>query len=100
MVYIICIFIFLAYYPIVTLLPSFGVALVGALTGMLFYMIQMILPALYGAFRKKQYRDVLPIVISPIIFPLWFLVKGILGEKRADKYFPTLNVFEHGPVWV
>lgn len=40
------------------------------------------------------------ITISPFIFPLWILVKGFVGEKRADKVFPTLDVFEDLPTWV
>jgi len=41
-----CLYIFLLFVPIPTLLPSPLMALIGALIGMFFYMIQMILPAL------------------------------------------------------
>lgn len=49
MICIVCIFIVLAYFPVGTLLPSPLLTLLGACVGMLFYMIQMILPALYVA---------------------------------------------------
>lgn len=78
MVCIVCVFILLAYCPTVTLLPTFLGALVGALVGMLFYMIQMMLPAMYGAWRERRYMDIVYILGSPIIFPLWLITKMII----------------------
>lgn len=75
-------------------------AVLGAFFGMLFYMIQMMVPALYETIRRRKSVDIFAILISPFIFPLWLLVKGFVGEKKADRLFPTLNVFDDLPTWV
>ena len=40
------------------------------------------------------------ILSSPFVFPLWMVAKVLVGEKKADKLFPTLQVFETLPTWV
>lgn len=100
MVCIFGIFVVLAYYPTVTLLPSPLWACIWACIWMLFYMAQMMIPALYQAISHRQYRDVGAILLSPIIFPLWLITKGIFWEETADRYFSLLNVFDSGPAWV
>jgi leader peptidase (prepilin peptidase) / N-methyltransferase len=78
MVCIIGIFVVLAYFPTFTLLPSWFEALVGALVGMLFYMLQMILPSLWHAFHKRRFKDIGAILVSPVLFPLWLGTKYIV----------------------
>lgn len=45
----------LHFFPIPTLLPSGSMAVLGAFVGMLFYMIQMILPAIYETIRRRKF---------------------------------------------
>lgn len=71
-----CIYIFLIFVPVPILLPSPLMALIGALVGMFFYMAQMIFPALSEGIRIKKYTLIPAILFSPIVFPLWILVKA------------------------
>jgi prepilin signal peptidase PulO-like enzyme (type II secretory pathway) len=83
-----------------TLLPSPLTMLIGALVGMLFYMIQMMIPACLYAWKQQRYRDIGSIMLSPIIFPLWLVIKALLWEKKADTALPALSVFDQSPAWV
>jgi hypothetical protein len=95
-----CIYIFLLFVPVPTLLPSPLVAFAGTCVGMVFYMLQMILPAFYEALRIHKYNVLFSLLISPFVFPLWIVAKVFIGEKKADRLFPTLHVFETLPSWV
>jgi Flp pilus assembly protein protease CpaA len=101
---IVIIALFLAFWQYVplgtTLLPSPLMAFAGAVVGMLFYMAQMILPAILAVIHRKTYRDLVPIMLSPILFPAWIITKAIRGEKRADALFPSLSIFDDMPAWV
>jgi hypothetical protein len=90
----------LHFFPLPTLLPSGSMAVLGAFVGMLFYMLQMILPALYEIIRRRNIKGIFEVLISPFLFPLWILAKVFMGETKADRLFPTLNVFEDVPTWV
>jgi hypothetical protein len=75
---ILVIFLFLRFFPLPTLLPEGSSAVLGAFTGMLFYMLQMIVPAAYEAARRHKYGALFEIGISPFIFPLWIVTKAFL----------------------
>lgn len=75
--------------------------ILGGFIGMMFYMIQMILPALIETVRRHdRMSHIFDIFISPFIFPLWMVAKVLFGEKKADAWFPSLAVYEDMPTWV
>lgn len=90
----------LAYFPQKMLLPFLEIGIVGALVGMMFYMLQMIIPATFAIVRRRTYRDLEAVILAPFLFPAWMITKVFIGEKRADKQFPSLGVFENLPSWV
>jgi len=67
---------------------------------MIFYMIQMMIPAIIETIRRRKMSTLSDIVISPFLFPLWIMAKVIFGEKKADIWFPSLAVYEDLPSWV
>lgn len=88
------------FYPTKSLLPAWDMAIMGAFIGMLFYMLQMIIPASIDLFKNKKHSHLWTIALAPFLFPAWMITKVFVGEKRADWYFPSLDIFEHLPSWV
>jgi hypothetical protein len=75
--------------------------IIGGFIGMLFYMLQMIVPALVETIRRHdKVSYIFDILLSPFIFPLWIVAKVLFGEKKADAWFPSLAVYEDMPSWV
>jgi len=75
-------------------------SLIGGIIGMLFYMVQMMIPALLFLLRKKQFTEMLEIVFLPLLFPFWLCIKALFGEKKADVWIPTVERMDHFPTWV
>ncbi len=75
-------------------------SLIGGIIGMLFYMIQMMIPALLFLLRKKQFNEMLEIFFLPLLFPFWLCIKAVFGEKNADRWIPTVERMDHFPTWV
>lgn len=96
------IFVWSEYSRTMVLFPyELSMIIIGGFTGMLFYMIQMIVPALIETIRRRHTMShIYDIILSPFIFPLWMLVKVLFDEKKADKWFPSLAVYENLPSWV
>lgn len=90
----------LFYYPTKTFLPFPEIAVFGAFIGMIFYMLQMILPATGEILKRKTFSDLATLFLSPLLFPAWMITKAFVGEERADKRFPSLAIFEDLPSWV
>lgn len=81
--------------------PETSLIILGGFVGMMFYMIQMILPALIETVRRHDTMShMFDILLSPFIFPLWMVAKVLVGEKKADAWFPSLAVYEDMPTWV
>lgn len=75
--------------------------IVGGFTGMFFYMLQMILPALIETIRRNaKMSSIVDIILSPFIFPLWMIVKVFWGEEKANAWFPSLSIYDDLPSWV
>ncbi len=90
----------LIYFPQKMLLPSFKISIMGAFVGMMFYMVQMMIPAIIAIIHRKTYRDIGTIMLAPVLFLMWMIVRIFIGEKRADSLFPSLRIFEELPSWV
>lgn len=67
---------------------------------MLFYLLQMIIPALTTVLRKKRYSVVLQVIATPVFFPFWMVSKFLFGEKRADRWIPSIETMDRLPTWV
>lgn len=67
---------------------------------MVFYMIQMITPAVSALISKKNYRDIPSLLLSPLFFPFWIGVKLFFGEKKADMVIPSIQKLDNLPSWV
>ncbi len=93
-------FVFFAYFPQKMLLPFPEIGVLGAFIGMVFYMVQMMIPAGLDLVRRKMYADLGTIILAPFLFSAWMMTKICIGEKRADKRFPSLSIFDTLPSWV
>ena len=60
----------------------------------------MIIPAISALISKKKYRDLLSVLLSPLFFPFWIVVKLFFGEKKADKIIPSIQKLDNLPSWV
>ncbi len=80
--------------------PSFREAIIGAIVGMIFYLLQMMIPAIKKLLEKKKYSDIPDILILPIMLPFWLTLKAVIGEKKADKYLPSISTIDKLPTWV
>lgn len=68
---------------------------------MFFYMIQMMLPAFIEIFRAgRSKKEIVDIIISPFLFPLWLITKVVYSPKKADSWFPSLALYDDMPTWV
>lgn len=68
--------------------------------GMLFYIFQMIIPALLAVIQKKQFHRIPPLMTFPFFFPFWLIVKIFASEEQADKLIPSLSEIDDLPTWV
>ncbi len=75
-------------------------AFMGSLVGMLFYLLQMIIPALIHVVQKKQFYRIPNIITLPFFFPFWLIVKIFASEEHADKLIPSVSEIDHLPTWV
>ena len=75
-------------------------ALIGGIIGMLFYMLQMMIPGILSLLRKKQFSDVFSVLFLPFVFPFWLVMKTFFGEKQADRWIPTVQKMDQLPTWV
>lgn len=82
------------------LLPSLKYSFLWGVVGMVFYLLQMIIPGIISLMRKKQYTEILSILMIPIFFPFWIVVKILFGEKKADRWIPSVEKMDHLPTWV
>lgn len=80
--------------------PGWKYAILGGILWMVFYMIQMIIPAISALISKKNYRDIPTLLLSPIFFPFWVGVKLFFGEKKADMVIPSIQKLDNLPSWV
>lgn len=67
---------------------------------MVFYMVQMIIPAISTLISEKNYRDIPSVLLSPLFFPFWIVIKALFGEKKADKIIPSIEKLDNLPSWV
>lgn len=67
---------------------------------MLFYMLQMIIPAMGTLIRKEEYSKAIHVLFTPLFFPFWLIVKTLFGEKKADKLISSIAVLDCEPTWV
>lgn len=82
------------------LLQDPDMAILGWLVGMLFYIFQMIIPALLAVIQKKQFHRIPPLMTFPFFFPFWLIVKIFASEEQADKLIPSLSEIDDLPTWV
>ena len=68
--------------------------------GMMFYILQMIIPALIFVIREGRYAEAFSVLYTPFFFPFWLILKALIGEKNADKYIPSIAVIDNLPTWV
>lgn len=67
---------------------------------MIFYALQITLPGILHAYQKKQSHLTDSLLLFPVLFPFWLCIKGATGEKRADKYIPSISKIDGLPTWV
>lgn len=67
---------------------------------MLFYMVQMMIPAISALIVQKKYLQIPSVLLSPLFFPFWLMVKSLFGEKRADTLIPSISQLDNLPSWV
>ena len=60
----------------------------------------MIIPAIATILSQKNYRDILPILFTPVFFPFWLVIKPLFGEKKADTLIPSIAKLDSLPSWV
>lgn len=82
------------------LLPGWKYSVLGGILWMVFYMIQMIIPAVSALIAEKKYRTVPSLLLSPLFFPFWILTKFFFGEERADRFIPSIEQLDELPSWV
>ncbi len=80
--------------------PGWKYSILGGILWMVFYMIQMIIPAISALISKKNYHDIPSLLLSPLFFPFWIGVKLLFGEKKADIVIPSVEKLDHLPSWV
>lgn len=67
---------------------------------MLFYLVQMMIPALSSLIVEKKYYRIPSILLAPLFFPFWLGTKALFGEKRADTLIPSIAQLDNLPSWV
>ncbi|MBP7773784.1 prepilin peptidase, partial [Candidatus Gracilibacteria bacterium] len=82
------------------LLLRWDEVLLGGIIGMMFYLLQMMIPGIFFLMRKKRFMNALSVVALPFFFPFWMITKILLGEKKADKFIPTVAKMDNLPSWV
>lgn len=50
-------------------------SLLGGLVGMVFYCLQIVGPALWHAVKRKHYSYIPSILLAPVFFPFWLMIK-------------------------
>jgi hypothetical protein len=80
--------------------PGWKYSILGGILWMVFYMVQMIIPAISALISKKKYHDIFSILLSPLFFPFWIGVKLLFGEKKADMIIPSIQNLDNLPSWV
>jgi hypothetical protein len=48
----------------------------------------------------KNYRMMAEVLTLPFFFPFWMITKMIFGEKKADKWIPSIGAIDSVPTWV
>lgn len=81
-------------------LPTLSEALLWGLIGMLFYMLQMIIPAMIALMKAKKFWKALHVLFIPFFFPFWLIVKTIFGEEKADRWISSVSITDDLPTWV
>jgi Flp pilus assembly protein protease CpaA len=82
------------------LLPGLKYSLIWGVVGMLFYLLQMLLPALSTVIKKGNYEKALRVIFIPIFLPFWLVIKLFFGEKKADQLITSVSLMDNLPVWV
>jgi hypothetical protein len=67
---------------------------------MLFYLIQIIIPGISALITDKKYRDIPSLLLTPLFFPFWMIIKILFGEKKADTLIPSIQTMDELPSWV
>jgi prepilin signal peptidase PulO-like enzyme (type II secretory pathway) len=80
--------------------PGWKYSILGGILWMVFYMVQMIIPAISTLISKKKYHDIFSVLLSPLFFPFWIGVKLLFGEKKADMIIPSIQKLDNLPSWV
>lgn len=55
--------------------PSVPESILGALCGMMFYLVQMMIPGIWSLIGKKQYIKAVHVLFTPLFFPFWLTIK-------------------------
>lgn len=82
------------------MLPGIWYSIIGGAIGMMFYLLQMMVPGVFSLMRTQNYHDAIHILFLPLFFPFWLIVKLFFGEKIADKVIPSLGIIDKVPTWV
>lgn len=82
------------------LLPGIAYSLLGSIMGMLFYLLQMMVPSLITVLRKKKYMTAIHILFVPLFFPFWLAIKWFFSEKKADELITSVSLMDDLPTWV
>lgn len=91
---------FSIYFADMWLLFSLKEAFLGSVIGMLFYLVQMILPGIFSLWRKNRFTDILSLLLVPFVFPFWLIAKILFWEKNADRWIPSIEKMDQLPSWV
>lgn len=75
-------------------------AILGGICGMIFYLLQMIIPAILHVCKKKQLYRIPALLALPLFFPFWLTIKIFASEAYADKLIPSVSEMDNLPTWV
>lgn len=80
--------------------PGWKYSILGGIVWMAFYMVQMIIPAISALISEKKYHNIPSVLLSPLFFPFWIVMKALFGEKKADRIIPSIEKLDNLPSWV
>jgi len=100
-IFLVCIFVSVWTYSYANdLFPTPLASLLGGIVGMVFYLIQMMIPWCLFLMKKKHVSQLPLLLLLPLFFPCWLVTKMLFGEKRADKWIPSIARVDELPSWV
>lgn len=67
---------------------------------MVFYLIQMIIPGISSLIKERKYTHIPSLLLTPLFFSFWIVIKICCGEKKADTLIPSVQTMDELPSWV